>query len=173
VANAVQTASLGVRKTYVMLLALVTIPIVLLDQLTKFLVRTRMELSESVPIIPNFLDLTYTQNPGAAFSMFANLSPEFRVGFLLTLSAAAMVVLLILMIQSERISLTSFALALVLAGAAGNFIDRVRFDRVVDFVRVHYHDVWSYPIFNVADAAISVGVTLIILATLLQRADRS
>ena len=173
--NAIQSAgaSVAIQRPYLVLLALVTAPIIVLDQASKLIVRTQMELGESIPIIANYLDLTYTQNPGAAFSMFADLSPPFRVAFLIALSTGAIIVLFWLLVQNDRVSLMSFALAMVLAGASGNLIDRVRFGRVIDFVHVHYHDVWSYPIFNVADSAISIGVALIILATLLQRGDRS
>ncbi|MGH7865110.1 MAG: signal peptidase II [Candidatus Binataceae bacterium] len=166
-------ASVAVRRPYLVLLAIVTAPIIVLDQATKLLVGAQMELGESIPIITNYLDLTYTQNPGAAFSMFANLSSQYRLAFLIALSTGAIVVLLWLLVQNERVSLTSFALALVLAGASGNLIDRARLGRVIDFVRVHYREDWSYPIFNVADSAISVGVALIILGTLMQRGDRT
>jgi signal peptidase II len=162
----------AVRRAHVVLLGAVTLPLIILDQLTKAMVRARMEVGESIPIVPGWLDLTYTENPGAAFSLFANLPAEWRAGFLITLSIVAIVVLAVLLARSERVSLMSFALALVLAGAAGNLIDRARFGRVVDFVRVHYYDVWSYPVFNVADSAISIGVALIILAMLLERDAR-
>ncbi|MGH7949630.1 MAG: signal peptidase II, partial [Candidatus Binataceae bacterium] len=143
--NAIQRADVSVadRRPYLLLLSLVTAPIILLDQATKLIVRAHMELGESIPIIANYLDLTYTQNPGAAFSIFATLSPQFRIAFLIGLSTGAIIVLLWLLVQNDRISLMSFALSLVLAGASGNLIDRVRFGRVVDFVRVHYHDGWS------------------------------
>jgi signal peptidase II len=77
----------------------------------------------------------------------------------------------VLLAQTDKITLTSFALSLILAGAAGNLIDRAgRAGRVIDFIRVHYYDA-SYPIFNVADSAISVGVALIILSSLFGKKD--
>jgi signal peptidase II len=81
------------------------------------------------------------------------------------------VVLVVLLVRSDRISVTSIAFALILAGAAGNLIDRSIRGEVIDFIRLHYYDL-SYPIFNVADSAISIGVTLIVLATLFGRDDK-
>jgi signal peptidase II len=129
-------------------------------------VASRLELYENVPIIPHYLDITYTQNPGAAFSIFTDLPPWFRIAFLMTLATVAIVALAVLIARSDGIDLTSVAFAFILAGALGNLIDRIRIHgRVIDFIRVHYYG-WNYPIFNVADSAISIGVTLIVLGML-------
>lgn len=152
-------------RAFTILVGLLALPLIAIDQLSKHYISTHMMLYESIPVIPNWFDITYTQNPGAAFSMFANVSPQFRGVFLFVLASAAIVVLLVLLAETRKITLTSIALALILAGATGNLIDRAMRGRVVDFVRVHYYDL-SYPIFNVADSAISIGVVLIILATL-------
>ncbi len=152
-------------RPFAILVGLVTVPLIILDQFSKSYVSSHMRLYESVAIIPNWLDITYTQNPGAAFSMFATLPHSVRVGFLVALSAAAIVVLLAILVRTRRITVTSFGFALIMAGAAGNLIDRAfRSGRVIDFVRVHYYG-WSYPIFNVADSAITVGVILVLLAS--------
>ena len=154
-------------RPFRILVGLVAIPLVVIDQVSKIYVSNHMMLYESIPVIPNWFDITHTQNPGAAFSMFINLPPEARLLMLCTLSLIACVVLLVLLARTDEITLTSFALALILAGAAGNLIDRsLRAGHVIDFIRVHYYD-WSYPIFNVADSAISVGVVLVILANLI------
>ena len=151
-------------RSFWILVGLVTLPLVVIDQVSKIYVRDHMALYQSIPVIPNWFDITYTQNPGAAFSMFVNFPPSVRLLMLCALSAIACVVLLVLLARVEEITLTTFALALILAGAAGNLIDRAfRTGHVIDFIRVHYYDL-SYPIFNVADSAISVGVALIILA---------
>ncbi len=154
------------RRPFWRLLIFLTIPIVVLDQVSKFLVSSRMDLYESITLIPNYLDITFTRNPGAAFSMFATMPPWMRVGLLVTFIAIAIVVLIVLLFQCERIDLTSIAFALILAGAAGNLIDRLtRGFQVIDFIRAHYYDL-NWPVFNVADSAISVGVALIVLSTL-------
>ena len=153
------------RSPLLAMLGLVSLPVLVLDQATKLFVSSRMDLFESIPVIPNWIDITYTRNPGAAFSVFTNLPGWFREAFLVTLSMAAIVVLLVLIARSDRVSLTTVAFALILAGAGGNLIDRGLRSQVIDFIRVHYYD-WNYPIFNVADSAITIGVTLIILSTL-------
>ncbi len=158
-------------RPFGILVGLIAIPLVILDQVSKIYVASHMALYESIALVPNWFDITYTQNPGAAFSMFVNLPPNVRLLMLCALSAIACVVLLVLLAQTDKITLTSFALSLILAGAAGNLIDRaLRDGRVIDFIRVHYYDA-SYPIFNVADSAISVGVALIILSSLFGKKD--
>jgi len=148
------------------LIGAITIPIIVLDQATKLFVRSHMALYESIALVPNYLDITYTRNPGAAFSMLADAPPWVRRAFLLSMSCAAIIVLIVLIVRSERVTINSVAFALILAGATGNLIDRaLRGGLVIDFVRAHYYDL-NYPVFNVADSAISIGVTLIILAAL-------
>ncbi|MGO9605829.1 MAG: signal peptidase II [Candidatus Binataceae bacterium] len=153
------------RNPLPILLGLVAIPVLVLDQATKFYVSSHLDLFESIPVIPHWFDITYTRNPGAAFSMFTNLPGWFRGAFLVTLSLAAIVTLLILIARSDGVSVTTFSFALILAGAAGNLIDRGLRGQVVDFIRVHYYDL-NYPIFNIADSAITIGVALIILTSL-------
>jgi signal peptidase II len=153
-------------RPFGILVGLIAVPLIVIDQLSKIYIASHMMLYESIPVVPNWFDITYTQNPGAAFSMFVNLPPVVRLLMLCALSTIACVVLLVLLAQTHEITLMSFALALILAGAAGNLIDRaLRGGLVIDFIRVHYYDA-SYPIFNVADSAISVGVALIILSSL-------
>jgi signal peptidase II len=159
-------------RAFAMLVGLITIPLIAVDQLSKIYISNHMMMYESIPIIPNWFDITSTQNPGAAFSMFANFPPVFRTVFLFALSATAIVVLLVMIAQTDEISLISVAFALVLAGASGNLIDRAIRGRVIDFIRVHYFDA-SYPIFNVADSAITIGVILIILSTFFSKKETS
>jgi signal peptidase II len=154
------------RKPFLLLIGAITIPIIVLDQATKLFVKAHMALYESIALVPNYLDITYTRNPGAAFSMLADAPPWVRRAFLLSMSCAAIIVLIVLIVRSERVTINSVAFALILAGATGNLIDRaLRGGLVIDFVRAHYYDL-NYPVFNVADSAISIGVTLIILAAL-------
>jgi signal peptidase II len=152
------------RRPLLFLIGAVTLPVIALDQIVKLIVKSHMALYESIPIVRNYLDLTYTQNPGAAFSMLADAAPVFREGFLFALAGAAIVVLAVMLVRAERVSINSIALALILAGATGNLIDRAVRGEVIDFIRVHYYDL-NYPIFNVADSAITIGVALIIIAS--------
>src|SRR5580704_19357741 len=161
-AGSESTTAAPPRRPFLFLLGAITIPVILLDQATKLFVQAHMALYESIPIIPNYLDITYTQNPGAAFSMLADAPPWVRKAFLLTMACAAIIVLLVVIVRAESVSLTSISCALILGGAMGNLIDRAIRGRVIDFMRAHYYDL-NYPIFNVADSAISIGVVLIIL----------
>jgi signal peptidase II len=154
------------------LVGLITLPVLILDQATKHLVAQRMALYQSISLIPHWLDITYTRNPGAAFSLFVNLPPWLRSYFLFSLSAVAIVALLLLLAYTAELNLTSVALALILAGAAGNLIDRAMAGEVTDFIDVHYYS-HHYPIFNVADCAITIGVALILAGSLFApQADR-
>lgn len=129
-----------------------------LDQLTKSWVRASMSLNETIPVIGNVVRLTYIHNEGAAFglSIGANSSVIFLV--LATIASALVLYLLLTAPRSER--LQRVALALILGGALGNIIDRIRWSMVVDFIQVgvggHF-----WPIFNVADSAVTIGAVLL------------
>ena len=144
-----------------LLIALVTAPVLLLDQATKLFIKSHLMLYESIPLIHNWFDITYTLNPGAAFSLFISAPGWFRSVLLIGLSSIAVVVLLILLLRIHEVGMNSIALALILAGAIGNLVDRLSRGLVVDFIHLHYYS-HSYPIFNVADSAITIGVTLIV-----------
>ena len=143
-------------------LAFVTAPVLALDQWSKLYVRSHFHLYQYHPIVPGWLDLTYTLNPGAAFSLFATMPPGFRHVFFIALSLIATVVLLALMFRRTTTTSHSIAFALILAGTVGNLIDRVARGLVIDFIYFH-HATFSYPIFNIADSAITIGVALILL----------
>jgi signal peptidase II len=163
-AAAMSASTPAPRSPLLRLICLITIPVLALDQLSKMAVRERMDLYQSIPLIPHYLDLTYTLNPGAAFSLFTGLPPWFRLAFLVGMNLSAIVVLTVLLARSERVDFNTVAFALIIAGAAGNVIDRGIRGEVIDFIRVHYYG-WNYPIFNVADSAISIGVALILIAS--------
>jgi signal peptidase II len=152
-------------RTMWLMLAAVTAPVLILDQASKFYVAAHLSLYQSIPIIQHFLDITYTRNPGAAFSLFANLPAQVRESFLFMITAIALVVLIVLMARAEKPSWQTVAFALIAGGALGNLIDRSRQGVVIDFIHVHYY-AWSYPVFNVADSAITIGVAILLLETL-------
>ena len=104
------------RVVFTMLAGIVA-PVIALDQASKLYVRAHMALYENIQLIPNWLDITYTQNPGVAFSMFANAPEGVRNALLLALDAVAIVVMVVLMGASDGITLVTVALALILAGA--------------------------------------------------------
>lgn len=152
----------SVRNHRVPLLALTTIIIVVLDQLSKAAISDHFQLDQRVAIVPGWLDLTYTLNPGAAFSLFATMPPGFRHAFFIVLSIAAIIVLTVLLIRRATPLSTAIACALILGGTIGNLIDRVTRRQVVDFI--YFHHAWfSYPVFNLADSAITIGVGILLI----------
>jgi signal peptidase II len=155
------------------MLVLVTAPVLALDQISKLYVSSHFQLYATYTLIPDWLDVTYTLNPGAAFSLFANMPATFRESFFMLLSAAAFVVMILLIARRMTTTSTAFACALVLGGTIGNLIDRVVRGRVIDFIYFH-HEAFRYPVFNLADAAITTGVALILLFSWLHEraADR-
>lgn len=136
---------------------------VLIDQGTKIWVDTSMRLYESRPLIPGLLDLHYIRNTGAAFGFLAGSSIAFRIPFFIVISTLAVGIILFLFHKLEESeAVVPVALALVLGGAMGNLVDRVRLGEVIDFILIHYKR-FQWPAFNVADIGISVGVGLLII----------
>ncbi len=148
------------------MLGSITVPIAGLDQLTKLYIASYLPLYETRAIIPNWLDLTYTLNPGAAFSLFATMPAPVRKVLFLVLSCAATAVLLVLLARRATSVGSSLGFALILGGTIGNLVDRLARGRVVDFIYFH-HDSFSYPVFNVADSAITIGVAIILVGSFL------
>jgi len=151
-----------VRKNYWVFL--ITLALIAgLDQFSKWQISSTMSLHASYPVIDGFFSITYVRNPGAAFGFLANAPSFSRSGFLIAVSAAAIVMILYYLAQNRAGGvLLTVALSLITGGAAGNLIDRVRFGEVVDFLDV-YIGSYHWPAFNVADSAISVGAVLLIV----------
>jgi signal peptidase II len=140
--------------------------VVLLDQLVKAAVRGRLELHESVTVIPGFFDLTRVHNTGAAYGFLNNVDFPFKTAVLACVAAAALVGLSVYAAALERRQvLTRLGLTLVIGGAAGNLIDRITVGYVLDFVDLYRGD-WHFWAFNVADSAITIGVVLMIFELL-------
>jgi len=142
---------------------LIALAVVLLDQATKLLIIRTIQYGQAIAIIPDFFDIVFVLNPGAAFGFLATLSAGVRNPLFILVSVVAVVLIVFYRARylgSNR--LVSFALALVLGGAAGNLIDRLRYGMVVDFLDVHVGQ-YHWPAFNVADSTISIGVGLMIL----------
>jgi signal peptidase II len=151
----------GVRWLWISLL------IIVLDQLTKFWVVSTMDMHESINVLPVF-DIYRTYNPGAAWSMFADAGGAQRWVF----SGLAIVVSIALVYWLRKLALSTHTLlitglTLILGGAIGNVIDRLRLGHVVDFLLVYWNES-KFPAFNVADSAITVGAALVILDSILE-----
>lgn len=142
-----------------------SVVLIVADQWTKGLVEARFVLGESLPVWFWF-DLTRLHNAGAAFSFLAG-QDGWQIGFLSVLAVVVSVALVIWLrsLDARRDVVLCAALALVLAGAIGNVIDRIEHGYVVDFIHVHWQGAY-FPAFNVADSAITVGAALLLLDAL-------
>ena len=137
--------------------------IVAADQATKAMVRASVSVHDSVTIIPGFLDITHALNSGAAFGILNGADFPFKTVIIAVIATAALVGVGVYAASLSHHQLVArIGLALIIGGAGGNLIDRVLTGSVVDFVDVYWrtHHFWA---FNVADSAISVGVTMLIL----------
>jgi signal peptidase II len=140
--------------------------VVLADQITKAMVRSQLELHESIPVIPGVFDLTRVHNTGAAFGFLNPIDFPYKSVVLSVVAIAALIGLALYSSSLEASQrLTRMGLAFVIGGAAGNLIDRVTAGYVLDFFDFYY-GTWHFWAFNVADAAINVGVALMILELL-------
>lgn len=147
----------------------IALTVIILDQLSKFIVQQKLDPGQIIPIIPSFFNLTYVLNPGAAFGFLSGASAAFRGPFFITISVLA--VLFILYYRSHHRGMgvvPSVALALILGGALGNLIDRLRLGMVVDFLDFYYRS-YHWPAFNLADSAITVGVALMVFEIVMDR----
>lgn len=136
---------------------IVVIAVIVLDQITKYIISTSVSPFDSIEIFP-FLHIVHVKNTGAAFGMFKKLGGNVFIG----VSVIAIIFIFWLLVKSTY---SQFGLSLLLGGALGNLIDRIRFGQVIDFIDVSvgkYH----WPAFNVADSCLTIGIALILLRSL-------
>ncbi len=134
----------------------------LADQGSKRLVEGFMRIGESIPAVPGVLSLTYTKNDGGAFGILGGQSLVLLLG-----SAAAVAFVLWMLLKGPPSRATAAGCGLILGGAAGNLIDRLVAGRVTDFFDLEFWPLRQWPVFNVADIAIVLGVLFLFLAALL------
>ena len=140
----------------------VSLFVVVLDQFTKYEVLHSLKLNEPVAVLPGYLYLTYIQNPGTAFGFMSNMQAAVRIPFFVTVTIVAGFIVYTYqrMMPPER-WFSRIALGLIWGGALGNFVDRLLYGKVIDFIEVrHLRFPW---IFNVADSCITIGITLLLL----------
>jgi signal peptidase II len=147
----------------------VSLAVVVVDQITKAIVRAKLPLYESVPVIGGLVDFIHVPNSGVAFGLLNDLALDVRVKAMLTSALAALALIGIGFYarhvrHHERVARAG--LSLILGGAVGNLIDRLRSGYVVDFVDVYWGG-WHFWAFNVADASITIGATLVFIDLLL------
>lgn len=153
------------RNRYFIALSLASVVLVL-DQLTKLWVQAHIPLWSGYPVIPDFFNMVHVLNKGAAFGFLASDSIAWQTTFfIITALVAVGVILYLLRTTHAADKLSVCGLGLVLGGALGNLIDRVRLGVVVDFLDFYVND-WHWPAFNVADIAICVGVGALMLTIL-------
>jgi signal peptidase II len=143
---------------------LLTLAVFLLDHATKWLARTRLEAGQALVVIPGYLRISYVSNTGVAFGLFRDLDSPWKPHILAAMAIIAVIVILVYSFRmpSSRVLLQT-ALAIIMGGILGNFIDRILHGYVVDFIEFHIGDVFYWPTFNVADTAITVGIGLLLI----------
>ena len=143
--------SLGEHRGKLRLFLIVAALVVALDQVSKLWIRAN---SPRIELLPGFLDLVHVENYGSAFGLLAN-----QTFLLTTISIASLlIILLFLRYLSPATTLSMVSIGLILGGAVGNLIDRLRFGYVTDFIDIHLQNFFHWPAFNFADAAITVGI---------------
>ncbi len=140
--------------------------ILLVDYLTKWMVRVRLDPIQSVEIIPGYLRLSYWQNSGVAFGLFDAVASVWKPYILAALAVVAVVVIVVYgeHMPPER-KLLRASLAIIIGGILGNFVDRIVRGYVIDFIDFHIYDTFHWPTFNVADSAITIGIALLLIDT--------
>ena len=155
-------------KVYLLLVSIIT-AVAGIDQISKTYIVRSLKLYESTVVIGHFFSLTHTRNPGAAFGLLAEEGGSFRIYFFLGISIIALFFLIYYFIMTpaeETLSLV--ALSLIMGGAVGNFVDRIQKGEVIDFLDF-YIGRYHWWIFNLADSAITIGISILILQTLFKK----
>ncbi len=143
---------------------LLFISILFADQITKWAIDFNMMLGDSITIIPNFFRITYLHNTGAAWSMF-----DGKLGFFFVITIIAIILMIYFYRNTEKHDyLTQYGLVLMMAGTIGNFIDRTAFHYVRDFLDFIIFG-YDFPVFNVADMALCIGVFLILVSVFFEQ----
>ncbi len=147
-------------------LFLIAVLVLALDRFTKWTIAHRLSLHDGITVIPGFFRIIHTENPGAAFGIFADSPAPWKVGTLILFSIVALLVVSALLWRnSHTMTSTGIGLALILGGAIGNLWDRIVSRHVVDFL-LFYIGKYQWPAFNVADSAIVIGACLLVFEIL-------
>ena len=142
---------------------LIALAVLVLDRLSKWIIVKTIVLEDAVPVVPGFFRFTHLENPGAAFSLFADSTSPFKTALLVSFSLAALGVVAFLLWRSRNdFNLNTISLSLILGGAVGNLWDRLADGMVTDFLDF-YLGAHHWPPFNIADSAIVVGAILLLL----------
>jgi signal peptidase II len=172
------------KHIQILYIYLTVISIVILDQISKYIIKHTMHLYDSIPVFGNFFKITYIENPGMAFG----IQMENKLLFTFFSIVAAVIILIYLIRLPNERFVFRFSLALIMGGAIGNLIDRLFAGRVVDFLDVEFFDITipafefifinfpgyaltRWPVFNIADSAVTCGMILIAWLILFQKSS--
>jgi len=145
---------------------MIALAVVALDRVTKWTISHRLTLHDSITVIPGFFRIIHTENPGAAFGIFADSPALWKIALLITFSIIALFIVGTLLWKNSHVmTSTGIGLSLILGGAIGNLWDRIVSRHVVDFL-LFYVGRYQWPAFNVADSAIVVGAGLLVFEIL-------
>ncbi len=137
--------------------------LIVLDQITKYMVTIHVPLHYSISVVEGFFSITHIRNPGVAFGLFAGHESEYKVLFFVVISIIAILAILIIFHQTpDDKRMVKVGLILIFSGAIGNLIDRILHKEVIDFLDFFYNGS-HWPAFNVADSCITIGVSFMIL----------
>lgn len=150
-------SELSAKKSYFVFF--IIIPLVT-DIITKYIILNTLTPYDTIPVINGFFNIVYVLNPGAAFGFLKNLDASYRQLLLTAVAAAAVIIIFIMFIKEKRRAAV-ISLSLIISGASGNMIDRIRIGKVVDFLDFYIKS-YHWPAFNVADICITCGVALMI-----------
>lgn len=133
--------------------------VLLLDLVTKWIITTTMDLGQNIPLIRNFLSISYIHNTGAGFGILQNQN-----SFLILVALIAIAIIMFLLRKILKEHHTTIAASLILGGAAGNLIDRFAYGGVIDFINFEF-----WPAFNVADTALTIGVIWLVWMSFIEK----
>ena len=143
--------------------------VVIVDQITKLLILQHLPFNHHMVVIAGFFDIVHINNPGGAFGLLANLSPQWRTIIFLFISSLAVGLILYFYIKTPQSHpWLAAGFALIFGGAIGNLIDRLRFGFVIDFLDF-YIGIYHWPAFNIADSAITVGLAIFVIHIVLRK----
>jgi signal peptidase II len=150
--------SRGKYRGKLRLFLIVAALVVALDQLSKLWVRVNLPQTYKIELLPGFLDLVHVENTGAIFGLFSNHTEVFTALGI----AGAVIILVFLYYFPPATTVGMLSFALILGGVVGNLIDRLRLGYVIDFISIHLQELFRWPAFNIADAAMTVGILILI-----------
>ena len=160
------------RKSNALPWLLLSVAVIVLDQLSKWWALSVLQPGVPHRVIPGFLNWTLTFNPGAAFSFLAH-GDGWQRWFFVALAVVISAVLVVWLARTARRDWrTALPLALIVGGALGNLIDRLHAAQVTDFIDVYYRN-WHYPVFNVADCGVTVGAVMLVAFGLFGGTEKS